>query len=52
MDKLKIIRKRRERSKPISIRVPLSACKFMGEKSYSPTAILLEALKDLGWKEE
>ena len=52
MDKWKILRKRKEKTKPISIRVPLSACKFMGEKNYSPTAILLEALRELGWKEE
>jgi len=52
MDKLKIIRRRRAPKKVISLRVPISACKYMSEKNYSPTAIFLEALKELGWKDE
>lgn len=47
-----IIRRKRERRKGISIKLPVSACRFMAEKNYSPTRIMLEALRVLGWKNE
>lgn len=50
MDKTKIQR-RIEKTMPISIRIPISASKFMKENNYSPTLILIEAIKELGWKE-
>lgn len=51
INKEKIIRRVGVSTKPISIRVPISAKKFMTDKKYSPTAILMEALKELGWKQ-
>ena len=51
MNKEKIMRNERERKIPISIRIPEAASKFMKEKNYSPTGILTEALRDLGWKD-
>lgn len=51
MDKEKIIRKNKYQKRvPISIKLPESASKFMKENNYSPTGVMLEALKDLGWK--
>lgn len=51
MNKDKIMKRSTEKRKLVSIRIPLSACKFMNEKNYSPTGIMLEALSTLGWKE-
>ena len=50
INKDKIKRGNSYRTKLISMRIPISACKFMKENNYSPTAIMIEALKELGWK--
>jgi hypothetical protein len=49
IDKNKIKSNRPEKQKMISIRLPVSACKFMGDNGYSPTKIMTEALRELGW---
>lgn len=54
MDEGKIKRKPRNQMKSviISIRITPELSKWLREKNYSPTAILHEAVKELGYKEE
>ena len=51
MDKTKIERNPSRKSIAMSIRIPIAASRFLKENNYSPTAILMEAIKDLGWKD-
>jgi hypothetical protein len=51
MDRQNILVKRAIKTKPISIRISYEHFKWMKENNYSPTGILLEASKDLGFKE-
>lgn len=52
IDKTKIIKNPARKLVSISVKLPESMGKFMKENKYSPTAIMVEALKSLGWKEE
>jgi len=52
IDKTKIKRRTRAKTKPISLRIPVEACKFMNKNDYSPTAIFMETLRELGYKDE
>lgn len=54
LDKSKLIRKKRnEKIKrvPIGLRLPESLVKWIKGNRYSPTSIMLETCKELGWKE-
>lgn len=52
MEKQNIIKKHSEgKSVAISIRVTPKLSKWLNENEYSPTAILMEAVKDLGFKQ-
>jgi hypothetical protein len=54
MDEGKIKRKPRSQMKSvlISIRITPELSKWLREKDYSPTSILHEAVKELGYKEK
>ena len=52
MEKENIIKKNTERkSVALTIRITPKLSKWMHENKYSPTAILTEATKDLGFKQ-
>ena len=52
MNRNKILRKPNIERKSISIRIPMEMSKWLYENNFSPTGILMEACKDLGYKEE
>lgn len=52
MNEKKIIRKPRIKTKVMNIRITEKLSQWLKEMNYSPTAIMHEACKDLGFKEE
>ncbi len=51
MNKQNILRKKARKTKPICIRITPKHSDWMKKHNFSPTGILLEASKDLGYKE-
>jgi hypothetical protein len=45
-----ILRKRRRKTKHITIRVDSDVSRWLKRKNYSPTAIFNEAIKELGYR--